>query len=226
MQVLLLPEAIPPAEPDSVSLEEAVLLIEEIGRLRAQVEGCQSRIDELEHLAHWDPVVDLANRRSFLAALKRLLARTARHGGHSAMLFVDVDELKAINDAFGHGAGDKALARIARLLVAGVRKSDFVARLSGDEFGILLDEADELAAWQTALRIIEIVDESHLSINQFKVPLSVAIGVAVIRPEDTPGSVLARADKEMYRIKALGGEPCRSPPAGERGGVGALAGRR
>lgn len=213
VQALLLPKAIPPAEADSVSLDEAILLIDEIGRLRAQVEGCQSRIDELDHLAHWDPVVDLANRRSFLAALERIVARTARHGGRSAMLFVDVDGLKAINDRFGHGAGDKALSTVARLLVAGVRKADFVARLSGDEFGILLDEADELAAWQTALRIIEIVDESHLAINQFKVPLGVAIGVAAILPGDTAESVLARADKEMYRIKAMGSEPCRLPPA-------------
>jgi diguanylate cyclase (GGDEF)-like protein len=213
MQGLLLQDAIPPAEADAVSLDEAILLLEEIGRLRAQLEGCQSRIDELHHLAHWDPVVDLANRRSFLGAVERIIAGTARHGGHSAMLFVDVDGLKAINDRFGHGAGDKALSTIAQLLVAGVRKADFVARLSGDEFGILLDEANELAAWETALRIIEIVDESHLSISGFSVPLSVAVGVAVIRPDDTPESVFTRADKEMYRVKAIGNEPGRLPPS-------------
>jgi diguanylate cyclase (GGDEF)-like protein len=129
------------------------------------------------------------------------------------MLFVDVDGLKTINDRFGHGAGDKALSTIAQLLVAGVRKTDLVARLSGDEFGILLDEADELSAWQTALRIIEIVDDYHYSINCLRVRLGVAIGVAVIQPDDTPETVVTRADTEMYRIKAIGSEPGRPPPA-------------
>ena len=197
------------AEGDEISLDEAILLIEEIGRLRAQLGECQSRIDELNHLAHWDPVVDLANRRSFAAALERQVARTARHGGHSALLFVDVDGLKTINDRFGHNAGDRVLNTIARLLVLGVRKTDLVARLSGDEFGILLDEADELSAWQTALRIIEIVDGHHYSINRLRVQLGVAIGVAVIRRDDTPQSVLTRADNEMYRIKAIGSGPGR-----------------
>jgi diguanylate cyclase (GGDEF)-like protein len=206
-------EAAPSNDKDAVSLDEAVLLIEEIRKLRAQLEGCKSRIEELNHLAHWDSVVDLANRRSFLGALERLVARTSRHGGHSAMLFVDVDGLKAINDKFGHDIGDKALSTIARLLVSGVRKSDFVARLSGDEFGILLDEADELAAWQTALRLIEIVDESHLCMSGFTVPLSIAVGVAVIRPEDTPETVFTRADQEMYRIKVIGAAPGTCPPA-------------
>jgi diguanylate cyclase (GGDEF)-like protein len=213
MQDFLTAEAPPSSEKDAVSLDEAFLLIEEIRKLRAQLEGCKSQIDELNHLAHWDPVVDLPNRRSFLSALDRLVARTLRHGGHSAMLFVDVDGLKAINDKFGHDIGDKALSTIARLLVSGVRKSDFVARLSGDEFGILLDEADELAAWQTALRLIEIVDESHLCMNGFTVPLSIAVGVAVIRPEDTPETVFTRADQEMYRIKVIGAPPGTCPPA-------------
>jgi diguanylate cyclase (GGDEF)-like protein len=127
-----------------------------------------------------------------------------RYGGPAAMLFVDVDGLKTINDEFGHVAGDKALVEVARLLVASVRKADFVGRLAGDEFGILLEHADELSAWQMALRVVETVDECQFCINDICLPLSVAIGVGMIQPGDTAEAVFARADKEMYRIKAVG----------------------
>jgi diguanylate cyclase (GGDEF)-like protein len=78
-----------------------------------------------------------------------------------------------------------------------------VARLSGDEFGILLEQADELKAWQTALRVTETLDAWRFCIDGTCLPLSAAVGVAAIRAEDTIESVLKRADKEMYRIKAI-----------------------
>lgn len=186
----------------TLTLEDAIVLVDEIDRLRRELETCETRIAELDRLAHRDSLVDLPNRRSFLSNLARLIARVERYGGDAAMLFVDVDGLKAINDEFGHVAGDKALVEVARLLVASVRTSDFVARLAGDEFAILLEHADELSAWQTALRVVETVDECQFCLNGICLPLSVAIGVAMIRPGDTPDMVLDRADNEMYRIKA------------------------
>ena len=77
--------------------------------------------------------------------LERLIDRVSRYGEQAAMLFVDLDGLKMINDSFGHRAGDEALIQVAGLLVGGVRKSDVVARIGGDEFGILLEHADETA---------------------------------------------------------------------------------
>jgi diguanylate cyclase (GGDEF)-like protein len=204
MSDLLLREDAQRGHPEAVSIEDAILLLGEIERLQAKLERCEARIVELNHLAHWDPLVDLANRRSFFATLERTLARNSRNGAQSAILFVDVDGLKMINDQFGHDVGDGALTEIASLLAFSVRKGDLVARLAGDEFGILLEETDELAAWQTALRIVETVDESRYFVRGICVPLSVAIGVAMIRADDTPESVLTRADREMYRIKAIG----------------------
>jgi diguanylate cyclase (GGDEF)-like protein len=87
--------------------------------------------------------------------LQRLIARVDRYGVNGAMLFVDVDGLKIINDSFGHRAGDEALVQIADLLSKGVRHSDVVARIGGDEFGILLENSDESAAQETAARLIE-----------------------------------------------------------------------
>ena len=188
-----------------ISLDDAIALLDEIERLRDQLAKGEARLSELDRLAHRDPLVDLPNRRSFLTSLEQLIAKVERYGVDAAMLFVDVDGLKAVNDRLGHNAGDKALIKIARLLVASVRKADFVARLAGDEFGILLEHADELNAWTMALRVVETVDECEFCVNNVCVPLSVAIGVGVIEPGDTPETVLARADSEMYRIKALSG---------------------
>ena len=186
-----------------VGLRDAVALTDEIERLRAELERCHARIRELDRLAHYDSLVGLPNRRSFLENLERLLARVKRYGGPAAVISIDADGLKAINDRFGHDAGDKALIEISSALKASVRDSDLVARLSGDEFGILLEQADELRAWQTALRVTETLDAWRFCIDGTCLPLSAAVGVAAIRAEDTIESVLKRADKEMYRIKAI-----------------------
>ena len=191
------------ANDDALSLDDAITLLDEVERLQAQVAEYEGRIAELDRLAHRDPLVGLPNRRCFLENLERLIARIDRYGGQGALLFVDVDGLKAINDRFGHRAGDEALVEISRVLVGSVRRADVVARLAGDEFGILLESSDELNAWQTALRVIETVDECEFCAEGICLPLSVAVGVAVIRDGDTSAEVIARADKEMYRIKSI-----------------------
>ena len=190
------------ANDDSLSLADAEALVGEIERLRSEISRLEAHVGELNELANRDPLVDLPNRRSFVAGLERLIGRVERYGGHASVLFVDVDGLKAINDKLGHTAGDEALIEIGQLLLASVRKSDCVARIGGDEYGILLEHADELAAWQMALRIVETVVGSKFCVDGQCLQLSVAIGVAKIEPGDTPQTVLVRADKEMYRVKA------------------------
>jgi len=177
-------------------------LVEEIARLRGQVAQLQQRVEQLDHLAHQDSLIDLPNRRGFLRELERLIARVKRYGDKAAMLFVDVDGLKAINDSFGHLAGDQALIQVADLLSSGVRKSDVVARIGGDEFGILLENADEKSAHETASRLIDQIAGCEFLHDGDELPLSVAIGVGIIDPEDTAATVMARADEEMYRRKA------------------------
>ena len=177
-------------------------LVEEISRLRGQVAQLQERVEQLDHLAHQDSLIDLPNRRGFLRELQRLIARVSRYGAKGAMLFVDVDGLKAINDSFGHRAGDEALIEVADLLEQGVRKSDVVARIGGDEFGILLENADEQSAHETAARLIDLIAACEFLHEGNVLPLSVAIGVELIDESDTAQSVMARADEEMYRRKA------------------------
>jgi diguanylate cyclase (GGDEF)-like protein len=177
-------------------------LVEEISRLRGQVAQLQERVEQLDHLAHQDSLIDLPNRRGFVRELERLIARVGRYDAHAAMLFVDLDGLKSINDTFGHRAGDQALIEVAGLLERGVRKSDVVARIGGDEFGILLECADEKSAHETAARLVDMIADCDFMHDGDSLPLSVAIGVGMIEAQDNADEVMARADEQMYRRKA------------------------
>ena len=177
-------------------------LISEISALRGRIAQLQERVAQLDLLAHEDSLVELPNRRGFIRSLERMIERVNRYDEQAALLFVDLDGLKLINDTFGHQAGDKALIQVARMLVDGVRKSDIVARLGGDEFAILLDHVDEESALETVSRLVELIACSEFTHGGQTLPLSVAIGAGMIRGDDTPETAIARADHEMYRRKA------------------------
>jgi diguanylate cyclase (GGDEF)-like protein len=182
--------------------EDRERLIEEISLLRGKVARLQERVEQLDQLAHQDSLISLPNRRGFMRELERLCARVGRYGNGAAMLFVDLDGLKMINDTFGHRAGDESLIQVAELLTAGLRRGDVVARIGGDEFGILLENATEQSAHETASRLVELICGCEFTHDGDELPLSVAIGVAVIDGADSPDEVMARADEEMYRRKA------------------------
>ena len=177
-------------------------LLEEIARLRGDIARLESRVEELDRLAHQDALVPLFNRRGMLRELEMMIARHERHSTPAAMLFVDLDDLKMLNDKFGHIGGDAALVNVARKLLAGTRMNDCVARLGGDEFCVLLDHADEKSALETAERLVDSIACEDFLFEGTPIPLSVAIGLTLIEAGDTPATVLARADKAMYRVKA------------------------
>lgn len=181
---------------------EVERLIEEIDRLREQVAELQGRVEHLNELAHQDTLIKLPNRRGFMRELEGMLERVNRHESGAAMLFVDLDGLKMINDSFGHRAGDEALIQVANLLTSGLRRGDFVARIGGDEFGILLENASEDSAHETAARLADLIFDCEFTHDGDELPLSVAIGVAMFDGSDSPHDVMARADEEMYRRKA------------------------
>jgi diguanylate cyclase (GGDEF)-like protein len=182
--------------------EDPTALWAEIARLRATVAKLERQVGELDQLAHHDPLVPLPNRRGFERQLARLIDRTERYGDAGALLFVDVDGLKFVNDSFGHDAGDAALIHIAEVLTGGVRQSDTVARFGGDEFAVLLERVDLDQATETATRLTDRIAGSNFSFRGDAIPLSAAIGIAEIRGGDTPESVLVRADRAMYEQKA------------------------
>ena len=174
----------------------------EIEQLREKIARLEERVRLLDQLAHQDPLIPVPNRRGFMRELESLIARVSRYGEGAAMLFVDIDGLKQINDSFGHKAGDDALIHVAGVLTAGVRKSDCVARIGGDEFGILLAHADEESARETAARLTRQIESDDTCCDGNPLPLGVAIGITMIAPNDTPDAVIGRADQAMYRDKS------------------------
>lgn len=187
---------------NNASHTAALKEIGEIERLRAEVETLQRRVEALDALAHQDPLVAMPNRRGFLRELDRLIAHVTRYGNEAAMLYVDLDGLKSINDSFGHRAGDEALIQVASLLAAGIRDSDSVARIGGDEFAILLENTDEANARETAERLGNCVCECEFRHEREELPLSVTIGVAMIARGCSSDEVMDRADADMYRARA------------------------
>jgi diguanylate cyclase (GGDEF)-like protein len=187
---------------DVVDVDDRRRLIEEISLLRAKVARLQERVEQLDTLAHQDSLINLPNRRGFMRELERLIARVDRYGINAAMLFVDLDGLKMINDTFGHRAGDEALIQVANLLAKGVRSSDVVARIGGDEFGILLEASDDNDAHETATRLVDQICGCEFMHDGEALPLSVAIGVGMIDALDTAEEVMQRADEAMYLRKA------------------------
>ncbi len=181
---------------------EPAELLDEIARLKGRIARLEESVDHLDRLAHRDALVPLANRRGMLRELEAMIAKHERHDVPAAVLFVDLDGLKVLNDSFGHRGGDAALVHVARQLLTGVRTEDCVARVGGDEFCILLARADEASAIETAERLANMVAGDDFLIDGQPVPLSVAIGLTVVERGDTPTAVLARADQAIYRVKA------------------------
>lgn len=179
----------------------AAELLEEIARLKQDIARLNNRVGELDRLAHEDTLVPLSNRRGLVRALEGVIARHRRHGTPSAVLFVDLNGLKRLNDHFGHAGGDAALIHVAERLRAGTRANDCVARMGGDEFCVLLDHASEADALETAERLIDDIGGDDFFYEGEPMPLSVAIGVTAIEAGDTIETVIARADRDMYRCK-------------------------
>lgn len=166
--------------------------------LRAYVAELEARVERLERLADTDTLTPLANRRYLFRAIERAVAQLARHGTPSALLFIDMDRLKLLNDRHGHSVGDEALVQVAWTLQENVRTGDVAARIGGDEFAVLLDYADASAAADKAQQLRDAVAARPLASG---VPISVSVGVTALQPTDTPEAVLARADGDMYRHK-------------------------
>jgi diguanylate cyclase (GGDEF)-like protein/PAS domain S-box-containing protein len=162
--------------------------------------------DHLSVLALRDSLTQLPNRVLFLQHLDGAIARGRRGGSTLALLFIDVDDFKDVNDTFGHAAGDEALVRVAERLRHAVRASDFVARLGGDEFTVLCENVtDRHEAYAVSRRILEALSEPVVLLGT-EVVLSASIGIAVA-PGDTATAetLLHQADTAMYSAKTESG---------------------
>ena len=162
-------------------------------------------VAELRRLSRHDGLTGLLNRRAIEEALAEQVQRSRRNGEAFALMMLDVDHFKAINDHHGHAVGDLALKHVAALLRHGVRDVDHLSRLGGEEFVVLLPAATPAAALALAERLRENVEGSPPTVQQHVLPLTVSIGLAQWAGDaDEPRQLLARADAALYRAKAAG----------------------
>ncbi len=195
-----------PAEVERVEAPQraaaAMRLVAEVERLELELAAARARMAELEACAEVDPLTDVLNRRGFARELKRALAYVERYGTSAALIYLDLDGFKQINDRHGHGAGDVLLKAVAMVLTRHVRASDVVARLGGDEFALLLWNLSEAHALAKALALETTIAHTTATHAGATLAVGASAGAAMLLPRDTPADVLERADRAMYARKA------------------------
>ena len=159
--------------------------------------------DQLKSLAFFDPLTLLANRALFADRVEHAVGRI-RDGCRPAVLFIDLDNFKAINDGLGHAAGDQLLRTGAQRIVQGTRASDTVARFGGDEFAVLLDDVPTVGAVQTVAHNILAKLAEPMQVEGRTFSVSASIGMCLGAPGTTTEHLLRHADAAMYRAKSLG----------------------
>ena len=170
--------------------------------LRSQLAKAQARIGELEAAADQDFLLDIPNRRGFERELNRAIAYIKRYHASGALIVLDVDRLKPINDAFGHAAGDQVLKAIVAALSRQIRSSDVIGRLGGDEFALLLWNLSETDAHAKAASLEEAVDRLSFKFGGRNVTAGASVGIAILGPHAEAGRALEEADSAMYVRKA------------------------
>jgi diguanylate cyclase (GGDEF)-like protein len=192
-------------------MDSAEDMAAEIARLRAVNAELTRALSEMEQMALRDPLTGLYNRRYFVGALGDRIARVTRYGERVAILYVDVDGLKPINDRLGHAAGDAVLTAIAGCLLSETRESDVVARIGGDEFALLIDHVDAAAAATKMTALHSAILAVPCDHDDEQLALSATFGMAMIDAGDSADALLRRADGAMYQAKrwddVLAGRP-------------------
>ncbi len=161
--------------------------------------------EQLEYLANYDALTGLGNRNLFMSQLKVGLDRAARHHRRLALIFIDLDNFKSINDTLGHDVGDQLLAEVARRLKASVRSEDVVCRLGGDEFTVYVEDfVDPEALVSTAQRLVQSISEPY-QLGQHRVEVTASVGISIYPNDGTSITELIKnADTAMYKVKEHG----------------------
>ena len=195
-------ESLEPKSPRAPSRSSFMRLAAEVEALAAQLKFSRERIADLEARVDIDSLTDVLNRRGFERELKRSLAYVKRYGTSAALIYVDLDGFKPVNDRHGHAAGDAVLKAVAAVLLRYVRASDVVARIGGDEFAVLLWNVDDAAAAGKAAGLEAAVYSTEVCWGASTFVVGASAGVAMVGRLDTPAEAMARADAAMYARKA------------------------
>jgi diguanylate cyclase (GGDEF)-like protein len=173
-------------------------LLSEIDDLRGEVGRLKGRLAEVEDLADRDALTPLLNRRALLRELGRIRTFAQRYGSPASLVYFDLDDLKGVNDRLGHAAGDAALKAVAERLLENVRESDIVGRMGGDEFAVILAQADHATAEAKAASLARAIEAEPLQFGDWSAPLHISWGVREITQDIEPEALVAEADAAMY----------------------------
>lgn len=190
-------------------------LLTEIDDLRGEVARLKAKLSEAETLADRDPLTPLLNRRAFIRELGRIRTFAQRYGSPASVVYFDLDGFKGVNDRFGHAAGDAALQAVAERLSANVRDSDIIGRMGGDEFGVILVQADEATARAKAESLAQAIEASPIQFGDWSAPLHISYGVREITPDSEPEALVAEADAAMFAAKRLRDRERAAQPAAD-----------
>jgi diguanylate cyclase (GGDEF)-like protein len=190
-----------PATASPKSRSTSMQLAAEIDALRQELKQARALVAELETRVDEDPLTGLLNRRGFARALERSLAFVRRYDATAALLYLDLDGFKPVNDGHGHAAGDWVLGRVGRLIAGNVRASDFVARVGGDELAVLLWNVSEQKAGEKARQLEEMIEAEDFLFGRKNLKVGLSSGMTMLGSEDTVETALARADAAMYARK-------------------------
>ncbi len=173
-------------------------LITELDDLKLEVSRLKAQLVEAEEMADRDPLTPVKNRRAFAREVQRAANFLRRYGGAASVVYFDLDGFKSVNDRFGHAAGDAALRAVAERLAGNVRESDVVGRMGGDEFAVVLTQADHSTAEAKAQALAALVEQAPVQCGDWSVPLHISYGVREITPEADAETVIAQADAAMF----------------------------
>jgi len=183
-------------------LKRAILVMAQ--ELEDTISKLEQEKRTFEEMAYTDPLTGLSNRRFFLREANRMLEFAKRYKEPLALMMLDIDNFKRINDEYGHDVGDLVLKELARVIKENIRSSDIPARFGGEEFVVLLPRTDERGAVMVADRIRNSFRNSHIQVNGKDVWTTVSIGVALYEHGEDLDSLIKKADEALYEAKRKG----------------------
>jgi diguanylate cyclase len=183
-------------------------MMERIADLERETQELHSKLDLEKHGARLDPLTGVSNRKSFDERFAHEIARRAHGGAPVVMLLWDIDNFKVINDSYGHRAGDRVLQSVAACFTAALRASDFVARIGGEEFAVLLSGIKLADAVNIANQVRTVVEGLRFHFRGTPVRVTVSCGITELKPDDAYEAAFDRADAALYRAKNGGKNLC------------------
>lgn len=176
-------------------------LMQEVENLRGEVERANSRLAHLERLADQDTLVPIPNRRAFVREMSRVISYNERYDAVSSLVYFDLNDFKAINDKYGHAAGDATLLHVAKTLADNLRESDLLGRLGGDEFGVILSHTDADQALIKGQQLAQAIMSTPIEYDGMQLTISASYGITTFKKGQSAQEAMEAADQAMYQQK-------------------------